>query len=362
MNQNTNERKQKRNSNKDALIIILLCVSIISVASATILGVLYIKSKMATLETALVEEENIEENTESEVQINDEKEISQDEDEKSKLLNDIRVMMQEGDTALSLLQYLFPDEIVVADGGKYHFFKVNKELKQNKYVEENFTLPIKNEETGKYEGDVLYHEDGVQIGKKGIDVSKFQGTIDWKKVKNDGIEYAIIRLGFRGYESGKIVLDETYLYNIKGSLEAGIDTGVYFFTEALTESEAIEEAEFVIENLNGYNIKMPVVIDVEESASLEKTRTKNLSKEQRTKNVIAFCEKIKEAGYEPMIYGNLKSFMIMLEFDQLESYEKWFAYYRYPLNFPYNIKMWQYTASGKVDGISENTDINIMFY
>ena len=176
------------------------------------------------------------------------------------------------------------------------------------------------------------------------------------------MDFAFIRLGFRGYESGKIVLDSKYEDNIAGSIKAGLDTGVYFFTEALTEKEAIEEAEFVIENLKDHPITMPVVIDVEESANTEKTRTKDLTAEQRTKNVIAFCKRIKEAGYEPMIYGNLKSFMIMMDFEKLENYDKWFAYYRFPFHFPYKIKVWQYTSTEKVDGIEGNTDVNIMFY
>ena len=176
------------------------------------------------------------------------------------------------------------------------------------------------------------------------------------------MEYAIIRLGYRGYESGKIVIDTKFEENIEGSLKAGLDTGVYFFTEALNEKEAIEEAEFVIENIKGYKINMPVVIDVEESANTEKTRTRDLTSEQRTRNVIAFCETIKKAGYDVMIYGNLKSFMIMMNFEELEEYDKWFAYYKYPFHFPYKIKMWQYTSSEKIDGIKGKVDVNLMFY
>ena len=107
---------------------------------------------------------------------------------------------------------------------------------------------------------------------------------------------------------------------------------------------------------------MPIVLDVEESANPEKTRTKNVTKEQRTKNVIAFCERIKEAGYDVMIYGNLKSFMIMMDYEKLENYDKWFAYYRYPFHFPYKIKMWQYTSTEKINGIKGDVDVNIMFY
>ena len=195
-----------------------------------------------------------------------------------------------------------------------------------------------------------------------MDVSSFQGDVNWEKVKNDGVEYAFIRLGYRGYESGKIVNDSKYEDNITGCNDVGLDCGVYFFTEALNESEGVEEAEFVLECLGEHHIELPIVLDVEQSANVNKSRTKNLSAEDRTKAVIAFCERIKQAGYTPMIYGNLKSMLIMLDFEQLEEYDKWFAYFHYPLRFPYKHKIWQYTASGKVDGIKGDADLNLMFY
>ena len=128
------------------------------------------------------------------------------------------------------------------------------------------------------------------------------------------------------------------------------------------EEEAREEADFCIENLGEYSTALPIAIDVEESANLSKSRTKDLSMEQRTLNVIAFCERIREKGYEPIIYGNLKSLMIMMDISSLEDYDKWFAYYHYPLRFPYKIKMWQYSATRKVDGIEGDVDLNLMFY
>ncbi len=195
-----------------------------------------------------------------------------------------------------------------------------------------------------------------------MDVFKFQGDIDWDKVKNDNIDYAYIRLGYRGYESGKIVTDDNYEKNIEGCNEAGLDCGVYFFTEAKNREEGIEEAEFVLENLGDYHVELPIVIDVELSSNVKKSRTRNLSQEDRTEAVIGFCERIKKAGYTPMIYGNLKSLMLMTDINKLEDYDKWFAYYNYPLRFPYKIKMWQYTSEGSVDGIKGNADINVMFY
>ena len=281
---------------------------------------------------------------------------------KKDILDKLKSMVENGEGMLSILQYFYPDYIITPADGEYYFFQISDTLQKNNFDLAQFKYPVYNEDKENWEGTASYMEGTEKEAKRGIDVSTFQGDINWKKVKNDGIDFAIIRLGFRGYESGKIVLDSKFEDNIEGSLKAGIDTGVYFFTEAVNEKEAVEEADFVIKNLKSYKINMPVVIDVEESANKEKTRTRDVTAEQRTKNVIAFCEKIKSAGYDVMIYGNLKSFMVMMDFEQLEKYDKWFAYYRYPFHFPYKIKMWQYTAYERIDGIDGKADVNLMFY
>jgi len=277
------------------------------------------------------------------------------------LLDEIRSSMESGQTTLTLLEKLFPDLIITADNGRYHFFEINPELAKNDFNYEDLSYPVKNEETGDYEGDVTLSENAGMDTRKGIDVSKFQGKINWKKVANEDIEFAYMRLGYRGYGSGKIVLDDTFEYNIEKAKAAGLDVGVYFFTEAVNEKEGIEEAEFVLENLKDYKVDLPIVIDVEESASSD-SRTKDLTKEERTDALIAFCERIKEACHEVMIYSNTKSFMVMMDNEKLEDYDKWFAYYKYPLRFPYKMKMWQYTSSAEVDGIEGGVDVNIMFY
>ena len=124
------------------------------------------------------------------------------------------------------------------------------------------------------------------------------------------------------------------------------------------KEEAVEEAEFVLEHLGGYDVTYPIVLDVEE-VTTKNPRTENLTKQERTEACIAFCERIKEAGYTPMIYGNLKTFLLMLDMEQLEEYEKWFAFYQTPLYFPYEFSVWQYTSTGSVNGIKGDVDMNV---
>lgn len=216
----------------------------------------------------------------------------------------------------------------------------------------------------KEDGQFKYYvENGKRISKIGIDVSYYQGDIDWKKVKASGVDFVIIRLGFRGYgKEGKLVLDSLYEDNIKGAKEAGLDVGVYFFTQAITVQEAVEEAKFVIDNLKGYDLEYPVYIDTEAvSASDARTTLANLSQKELSNICIAFCDRIEEAGYRAGIYANKGWSLRQLDLEMLEDYEKWFAHYTDETDWPFAMKMWQYSCTGKVDGIKGDTDLNIYF-
>lgn len=269
-------------------------------------------------------------------------------------LTKIRSKMENGDSTVSMLRELYPDNVVLYDKGKYVFKDIDRSLKANKLLVENIVA----DEEGK---EITYVEGEEVVSRKGIDVSKFQEKIDWSEVKESGVEFAFLRLGIRGYTTGEIVLDETFEYNVEKALEQELDVGVYFFSQAVSQEEALEEADFVIKELEPYPIGYPVVIDIEDVES-ENARTKDLTAAERTKYVITFCERIKEAGYTPMIYGNLKTFMLMLEAEQLEDYEKWFAYYSTDdFYYPYEVSIWQYSDSGKVGGIEKKVDLNISF-
>ncbi len=226
------------------------------------------------------------------------------------------------------------------------------EAKQHTYNWENL----------KQENGFLQYEDEHYTTQLGIDVSTFQGEIDWQTVKQQGIEFAILRIGFRGYgQSGKLVLDERYKENITQATQAGIKVGVYFFSQAINEQEAKEEAQFVLDNVKDYAIDYPICYDLEKIKYDETARANGLSKEQRTKNAIAFCEEIKANGYQPMIYANAKWLTTELELAKLQNYGIWYADYQEKPIYPYQFTMWQYTESAQIEGIGGNVDCNIYF-
>lgn len=270
---------------------------------------------------------------------------------KEEVLSGLRTRLDNGDVTVEVLRDLFADDVIVYADGKYNFFPVSDKYKKHDYVVDNFKL----QENGQ-----LVYVDGTNevLSKKGIDVSRYQGEIDWDEVASDGVEFAFIRAGGRGTTEGKMTEDIQFKDNMKGAIDNDIATGVYFFTQATTQKEAVEEAEFVLEMIESYEVTYPIVYDIEEVSS-DNARTADLTQEEYTENCIAFCETIKEAGYTPMIYGNLKTFMIMLDMEQIEAYDKWFAYYNPEVYFPYEFSVWQYTSKGHVKGIETDVDLNV---
>jgi GH25 family lysozyme M1 (1,4-beta-N-acetylmuramidase) len=262
------------------------------------------------------------------------------------------ILTSDNGSPIKAIRDIFPENFIYYDENKYVFTPVLSEVAKHSLLPENF---VKADN-----GEIQYVEEGEVTSHKGIDVSKYQSNIDWEKVKADGVEYAYIRVGIRGYESGKIVLDEYFDQNMRGANNAGVMAGVYFFTQAVTVEEAIEEAEFVIENIADYDVPYPVVFDVE-MVDGAKARANDLTQTQRTDIAIAFCDAIKEAGYTPMIYGNVKCFTKLLDMTRLEDYEKWYAFYDDYMYMPYNVSCWQYTEKGTVDGIKGKVDLNISY-
>lgn len=214
----------------------------------------------------------------------------------------------------------------------------------------------------KREGDdITYEGDTRYTMKKGIDVSHHQGTIHWEKVKAAGYEFAFVRMAYRGYgEAGSLNLDREYYNNIINAQKAGLDVGVYVFSQAINEEEALEEAQLVINNLKGLELQLPVVFDPELIREGE-ARTNQVTGEQFTKNTIAFCEAVKAAGYEPMIYSNMYWEAFLFDLEQLTEYPIWYADYENIPQTPYEFTFWQYSESGYVDGIDGKTDLDVWF-
>ena len=192
----------------------------------------------------------------------------------------------------------------------------------------------------------------------GIDVSAFQGEIDWEKVRASGIEFAIIRLGYRGYgKSGKLVEDEYAQDNLEGATEAGLPIGAYFFSQALSIEEADEEIEFMLEILGDYALEMPIILDWE--IPVDTARTANMDGRTLTDIQLHFCSVMEEKGYQPMVYFNWHMSSRLLKLNELEDYPFWLALYQDRMTYPYKVEMWQYTDRGRVPGIEGNVDLNI---
>lgn len=270
----------------------------------------------------------------------------------SELLQILQGRLENGEGTMTILRDLYPEHVVMMDSGQYYFLPLQEDLAFNSYEDGNFIT-----EEG---GFVSYQQEGETLTKKGIDVSKYQGEIDWAAVKSDGVDYAIIRVGIRGYSEGGILEDEFFRRNIEGAIANEIPVGVYFFTQALNEAEALEEADFVIGMLQDYSLTYPVYLDIED-VKKENCRTNGLTAAERTENAKVFLEAVRAAGYQPAIYGNMKTYLLMLDLAELEQYDKWFAGYTLPIYYPYEYKMLQYSEKGRVAGISGQVDVNICF-
>ena len=194
----------------------------------------------------------------------------------------------------------------------------------------------------------------------GIDVSAYQGDIDWEKVAESGVDFAMVRVGYRGYESGKLVEDKFARANLEGAAAAGIRLGVYFFSQALNVEEAQEEAQFVLDILKDYEITMPVVFDWEH-VNNETARTNEMDPYVATDCAKAFLEVIEEAGYWPMMYFNTFQARKLFYLDQLMEYDFWLALYSDRMTFPYEVDMWQYTCTGTIPGVFGDVDVNVLF-
>ncbi len=266
------------------------------------------------------------------------------------VLDSIKESLENGNTVISVLKSLYPEYIVVAANSKYNFVEINDELAKNNFNIDN----LSEDELGRY----VYSSDGELTSRFGIDVSSHQGDIDWEAVKAEGVEFVFVRAVYRGYGTGKLVVDEKCLQNIEGAQAVGIDVGVYVFSQAISQAEVLEEASTVISLLDGYTLQLPIVFDVEKVAD-SSARTNALTVQERTDLTKAFLEAVKNAGYQPMFYHNTEMGAMLLDLTQLTEYPKWFAGYNREFYWPYEYDIWQYSETGRVNGINGNVDLDI---
>lgn len=247
--------------------------------------------------------------------------------------------------------YIKQSYIIVGDDRETcQLYKISSKVARHNYDLERFQMDD--------DGYMRYSDDNIKKAKLGIDVSGHQGTIDWDQVKEAGIQFAMIRLGYRGYTQGGLALDDNYVTNIETALESKMPVGVYFYTQAVSYEEGVEEAQYVLKNIADYKISYPVVIDTEKMES-DGARANDISNEERTDAIVGFCDTIKDAGYTPMIYANRNWYAQNLDMDRLGDYQLWLAQYSNVPDFPYLFTGWQYTSEGSVPGISGSVDIDV---
>ena len=233
--------------------------------------------------------------------------------------------------------------------GREEWVTINQYLPKNPYDNAGFSLG---------NGRLTYYIDGNQVSFTGIDLSKNNNYVDFNDVRKDGIDYVMLRMGYRGYSTGQVTADEDFYDNLKRATDAGLKVGVIFYSQAVTIEEAKEEAAFVIEGLADYEIQYPVAFEME-FISNDNSRIDRLSKEEKTRIAGAFLEDIENAGYVGVIYGDKEWIMVEISYAALSNYGLWLKMESELPDFPYRFHMWRYANAGKVDGVTGTVPISI---
>lgn len=246
----------------------------------------------------------------------------------------------------------YSDMVLVPDGGGGEMWVPrHDELKEAALAPEDFLNA----------GEYIDYEDERYIGLRGVDVSEHQKEIDWNAVAADGVQFAIIRAGYRGYSEGGLNEDLFFRANMEGAAAAGIKTGVYFFSQAVTPEEAEEEAAYVLGLIDGFSPELPVFYDWERIGNSDSSRSIGMTGAQITQNCLAFCKKIDDAGYESGVYFYRSLGYLEYELNELADLTFWVAAPGEYDDFYYEHTLWQYSYAGAVDGISGSTDLDIMY-
>ena len=275
--------------------------------------------------------------------------------------------LREGDYFVKLAElegYIVPRTKTMIKISKDLEFKALSDIAFLVLTEDQVDVKIEDTEnrSAQYEGDGSENIDAdayKNVGKLGIDVSGHNGEIDWEAVKNAGIDFAIVRCGYRGASSGSLILDSSFKENMRGAIKAGIPVGVYFFSQAVNETEAIEEASMVVEECKLYMLDLPIFIDSESAGG--SGRADDLDVEKRTAITRAFCETITNSGYEAGVYASKNWWNKKIDAEQLTLYHAWLAQYTEEPDYEGYYDYWQYTSKGTIDGIEGRVDLNIRY-
>ncbi len=241
-------------------------------------------------------------------------------------------------------------KVTLPDGSE-EWVMINAYIPKNKY---DYTGLVYQEPIMKY------YEDGNKISYAGVTVSQESGTVNFSQLKSAGIDFVMLRVGGRGYSTGEVTLDENFTTNMTNAKAAGLKVGVTFFSQAITSDEAIEEADLVLANLLENPPDYPVVFDMEQISN-DSARTDNLNKMQLTEIARVFCDRIAEAGYTPMIYGNKYWLLRKLDLTKLIKYEIWLDQNEDVPDYPYKFSIWQYKNNEKISGISGDAELSVSF-
>ena len=271
--------------------------------------------------------------------------------ERNRLLLEIQYSFESGNSTISMLRNLFPGDLVVMWEGRYYFYPVDRNLQTNPFSETDFAQ-------GEKGGMEYIGEDAGVSVNRGVDVSALNGEINWAKVAEEQIAFAMIRAAVRNAD-GELVQDERFQENMSGAKSVGLRIGCYVDLDADSEKAAEEIADFVLSNLSMSQQEMGAPVAVRVQIPDHTSSLNGQTREEWTQGVRAFCAKIKKAGYEPVIYANTAAFHMLLNMAELEEYDKWIADYGDYLYFPYKFKCWQYSLKGTVNGIEGDVALDL---
>lgn len=288
------------------------------------------------------------EEEEEEIVVKDEKKNSPSNNKADKIRESASVKTPEDDKSKNPSKWLN----VSPEGAEPEYVAVNSAVPKNDLSPDGFSYENENK--------LVYSQGGRNVSHFGIDVSKYNGTISWNGVKKEGVEYALLRVGARGYSSGKVVLDENFAANLAGCKENGIDVGIYFFSQAINENEAVEEANYCVAALGGTAIRYPVIFDSEKVLN-DSYRTENLSSTELTKIFKAFAQTVKAYGYTPMIAGTKEQLAKKFDLMEISDYDVWLLDTGETTTYPYRYAIRQYSDKGKIKGINGDVNCDICF-